>query len=126
MTMSAVVTMEDSYRASIQIGLVIHTGRIKRRRSKRPRNRQHRLIEHFVDGTSARTGAQQVGVNRGTTALYYRRLRKTIVARLVEESLFGRVPAAGKSRSMNRTSETAAKAAGRSVVFGYYGQWYIA
>lgn len=41
-----------------------------------------RLLEHFVAGTTARTAAELVGVNRNTATHFYHRLRKLIAARL--------------------------------------------
>ena len=49
-----------------------------RRKSKLPRTPQRRLIEHFVAGTTARTAAELLGVNRNTATLYYHKLRETI------------------------------------------------
>ena len=41
-----------------------------------------RLVEHFVAGTTARTAAELIGVNRNTTTHFYHRLRELIAARL--------------------------------------------
>lgn len=60
-----------------------------RRRSKLPRLTQRRLIEHFVAGTTARTAAELVGVNRNTAILYYHKLRETIAEHVRDESPFG-------------------------------------
>ncbi|HLA64528.1 MAG TPA: IS1595 family transposase, partial [Rhodothermales bacterium] len=50
----------------------------QRRRSRLPRRTQLRLIEHFVAGTTARTAADLLGINKSTAALYYHKLRETI------------------------------------------------
>jgi transposase len=49
-----------------------------------------RLIEDFVSGSTARTAASLVGVNKNTAALYFHRLRE-IIAQESEEAapLFG-------------------------------------
>jgi len=61
---------------------------MNRRRSKLSRSKPHRLIEHFVAGTPARTAAELVGVNRNTATLYYRKLRETIAEHVAGESPF--------------------------------------
>lgn len=45
-----------------------------------------RLCEHFVAGTSARTVAELVGVNKNTAALFYHRLLEIVAARVRDES----------------------------------------
>ena len=49
-----------------------------RRRRRLPRRAQLRLIEHFAAGTTARTVADLIGVNKDTAMLYYHTLRETI------------------------------------------------
>ena len=39
---------------------------------------QQRLIEHFVSGSTARTAASLVGVNKSTAGFYFHRLREMI------------------------------------------------
>ena len=62
--------------------------------------KQGRLIEHFVSGSTARTAAKLVNVNKTTAAYYFHRLRKIIVLETdnatllsgafeVDESYFG-------------------------------------
>ena len=46
---------------------------------------QRRLIEHFVAGSTARTAASLVGVNKNSAAFYFHRLRE-IIAQHCEES----------------------------------------
>ncbi|MBN4050650.1 IS1595 family transposase [Gammaproteobacteria bacterium AH-315-M22] len=48
--------------------------------------KQHKLIEHFVAGTTARCAADLVAVNRKTAAYYYHRLREIIAYKLSQES----------------------------------------
>ena len=55
---------------------------VRLRRSRLDSARTRRLLEHFVAGTTARTAAELVGVNRNTATSFYHRLRKLIAARL--------------------------------------------
>jgi transposase len=48
------------------------------RKSRLSRGQQERLVEHFVAGTTARTAAILVGVNKSTAAYYFHRLRQLI------------------------------------------------
>lgn len=72
------------------------------RKSRLSWHKQERLIEHFVAGSTARTAASLVGVNRKTAAYYFLRLRMIITHELdaqaddlfvgeieVDESYFG-------------------------------------
>ena len=70
------------------------------RRSRLSSYKQARLVEHFVAGTTARTAASLVGVNKSTAAYYFLRLRELIAAAIedhtpfhgeveVDESFFG-------------------------------------
>jgi len=52
------------------------------RKSRLSQYKQDRLIEHFVAGSTARTAAALVGVNRKTAAYYFLRLRKIILLEL--------------------------------------------
>lgn len=56
------------------------------RKSRLGNIKQNRLIEHFVAGTTARTAADLVGVNRKTAAYYFHRLRVIISQHLKEEA----------------------------------------
>jgi len=58
------------------------------RRSRLSKNKQDRLIEHFVAGTTARCAADLVGVNFKTAAYYYHRLREIICLAVGEEAAF--------------------------------------
>ena len=70
------------------------------RKSRLSRHKQERLMEHFVAGTTARTAAALVGVNKTTAAYYFQRLRELIYQAVeintpfngeieVDESYFG-------------------------------------
>ena len=52
------------------------------KRSRLDGGKTRRLLEHFVAGTTARTAAELVGVNRNTATRFYHRLRKLIAERL--------------------------------------------
>ncbi len=56
------------------------------RKSRLSRYKQGRLIQHFVSGSTARTAASMVGVNKTTSAYFYPRLREIIADELEQES----------------------------------------
>jgi len=81
--------------------------------------KQDRLIEHFVSGSTARTAAKLINVNKTTAAYYFHRLREIITLEIqneamlsgefeVDESYFGGVRKGKRGRG----------AAGKVPVFG--------
>ncbi len=89
------------------------------KRSKLPKKTRKKLIEHFVGGTTARTAAELIDVNRNTARLFYQRLRELIAAKQdankpfdgeieIDESYFG-----GKRKGLRGRG-----AAGKVPVFG--------
>ena len=89
------------------------------RKSRLSTYKQDRLIEHFVSGSTARTAAILVNVNRKTAAYYFHRLRKIIALEIqneamlsgefeVDESYFGGIRKGKRGRG----------AAGKVPVFG--------
>ena len=91
------------------------------RKSRLSQQKQVRLIEHFVAGTTARCAADLIGVNRNTAAYYFKRLREIITYELeqvshevfegeieVDESYFGGARKGNRGRG----------AAGKVPVFG--------
>lgn len=54
--------------------------------SRLSRDKQIKLLEHFVGETTARCAASIVGVNKTTAAYYFHRLREVIFERLEAES----------------------------------------
>ena len=54
-------------------------------RSRLSRYKQDKLIEHFVAGSTARSAAEIVGVNKNTAAYYFHRLRVIIAKRMEDE-----------------------------------------
>lgn len=92
---------------------------IKRRRSRLPRRTQLRLIEHFAAGTTARTAADLVGVNKDTAMLFYHKLRETITVQIATESPFGGEVEIDESYFGGyRKGKRGRGAAGKTVVFG--------
>jgi transposase len=57
------------------------------RKSRLSRYKQDRLMEHFVSGSTARTAAKLVNVNKTTAAFYFHRLREIIVIKIQNEAL---------------------------------------
>ena len=56
------------------------------RKSRISKEKQARLIEHFVSGSTARCAAELVGVHRNTAAYYFKRLRELIAAQTEREA----------------------------------------
>ena len=59
------------------------------RKSRLSIGKQERLIEHFVSGSTARTTASLVNVNKSTAAYYFHRLREIIALETQNETLLG-------------------------------------
>jgi len=89
------------------------------RKSRLSSAKQTRLIEHFIAGTTARTAASLIGVNKTTASYYFQRLRMIIYQATedasplcgeieVDESYFGGVRKGRRGRG----------AAGKVPVFG--------
>ena len=58
------------------------------RKSRISKLKQMKLMEHFVAGTTARTAARLVRVNKTTAAYYYHRLRQLIYQAVVDTAPF--------------------------------------
>lgn len=56
------------------------------RKSRLSKNKQRRLIEHFVAGTTARCAASLVGINKDSAAYYFQRLREIITLQIEQEA----------------------------------------
>ncbi len=83
--------------------------------------KQHKLIEHFVAGTTARCAAELIGVNRKTGAYYYHRLREIIAYKLDQESeefLGGEIEVDESYFGGRRKGKRGRGAAGKVPVFG--------
>jgi len=77
------------------------------------------LVEHFVAGTTARTAAALVGVNKTTAAYYFHRLRELICAAIDDQTPFhGEVEVDESYFGGKRKGKRGRGAAGKVPVFG--------
>lgn len=91
------------------------------RKSRLSRVKQNKLIEHFVAGTTARTAADLVGVNRKTAAYYFHRLRVIISQHLEQEAdehLSGEIEVDESYFGGKRKGKRGRGAGGKTPVFG--------
>jgi len=91
------------------------------RKSRLSQYKQDRLIEHFVAGSTARTAAALVGVNRKTAAYYFLRLRKIILLELereADEVFAGEIEVDESYFGGKRKGQRGRGAAGKIPVFG--------
>ena len=89
------------------------------RKSRLSWGQQKRLIEHFVAGTTARTAASLLDVNKNTATFYFHRLRE-IIAQHSEDStpLFGEIEVDESYFGGSRKGKRGRGAAGKVPVFG--------
>lgn len=93
----------------------------ERRRSRLPRSIQIELLKYFCTGTTARSAAGLVGVNRNTAILFFHKLREVIFAELAvgEPGLMGGEVEADESYfGGRRKGKRGRGAAGKVPVFG--------
>ena len=57
-------------------------------KSRLSESKQQRLIELFISGSTARTAAALIGVNKNTAAYYFHRLRQLSYQAVEDETLF--------------------------------------
>ena len=89
------------------------------RRSRLSWPEQRRLIEHFVAGTTARTAADLVGVNKTTAAFYFHRLRQVIAFESDDLApMFGEIEVDESYFGGSRKGKRGRGAAGKIPVFG--------
>ena len=89
------------------------------RKSRLSSRKQNRLIEHFVAGTTARTAAALVGVNKSTAAYYFQRLRQLIFASIDEQLPFhGEIEVDESYFGGRRKGKRGRGAGGKVPVFG--------
>ena len=91
------------------------------RKSRLSDYKQGRLIEHFVSGSTARTAAALVGVNKSTVAYYFLRLREIIALELESEShevFDGEIEVDESYFGGKRKGKRGRAAAGKVPVFG--------
>jgi transposase len=80
---------------------------------------QKRLIEHFVSGSTARTAASLVGVNKSTAAFYFHRLREIIVQESEDVApLHGEIEVDESYFGGSRKGKRGRGASGKVPVFG--------
>lgn len=89
------------------------------RKSRLSRRKQERLIEHFVAGSTARTAASLVGVNKNTASYFYQRLRELIYQAMEDATPFsGEVEVDESYFGGKRKGKRGRGAAGKVPVFG--------
>jgi len=89
------------------------------KKSRLSRAKQDRLIEHFVAGTTARTVAVLVGVNKSTASYYFHRLRELIYKAVEDETPFsGEIEVDESYFGGRRKGKRGRGAAGKVPVFG--------
>ena len=89
------------------------------RKSRLSNSKQERLIEHFVAGTTSRTAAVLVGVNKSTASYYYHRLRELISNAVEDETPFsGEIEVDESYFGGKRKGKRGRGAAGKIPVFG--------
>ena len=92
---------------------------MKTRRSRLPKRVQQKLIEHFVAGTTARTAASLVGVNKNTAQKFFHKLREIIASKQSSGLYFaGEVEADESYFGGVRKGKRGRGAAGKVPVFG--------
>ena len=88
------------------------------RRSKLSWYKQVKLIEHFVSGSTARTAAILVDVNKSTAAYYFKRLRQLIASKEPAFELSGEVEVDESYFGGIRKGKRGRGAGGKVAVFG--------
>jgi len=89
------------------------------RKSRLSESKQQRLIELFIAGSTARTAAALVDVNRNTAAYYFHRLRQLIYQAVEDETLFsGEIEVDESYFGGRRKGKRGRGAAGKVPVFG--------
>ena len=89
------------------------------RKSRLTKTKQDRLVEHFAAGTTARTTAVLVGVNKSTASYYFHRLRELIFKAVEDETPFsGEIEVDESYFGGKRKGKRGRGAAGKVPVFG--------
>jgi transposase len=91
------------------------------KRSKLSKEKQKKLIEFFVAGSTARTASALVGVNKTTAAYYFKRLRELILQeteRIADEYFGGEIEVDESYFGGVRKGKRGRGAAGKVAVFG--------
>ena len=89
------------------------------RKSRLSKQKQDKLMEHFVAGTTARTAAGLADVNKSTAAYYYHRLRELIYQAIEDATPFaGEIEVDESYFGGRRKGRRGRGAAGKVPVFG--------
>ena len=89
------------------------------RKSRLSKNKQNRLIEHLIAGTTARTAAVLIGVNKSTASYYFHRLRELIFKAVEDNTPFsGEIEVDESYFGGRRKGKRGRGAAGKVPVFG--------
>ncbi|QHB16573.1 IS1595-like element ISMha3 family transposase [Mannheimia pernigra] len=89
------------------------------RKSRLSQYKQHKLIELFVAGVTARTAAELVNVNKATAAYYFHRLRLLIYQHSPHLEMFeGEIEIDESYFGGHRKGKRGRGAAGKTAVFG--------
>ena len=89
------------------------------RKSRLSSYKQDRLIEHFVSGSTARTAAKLINVNKTTAAYYFHRLREIIALETRNEAMLsGEFEVDESYFGGTRKGKRGRGAAGKVPVFG--------
>jgi transposase len=88
------------------------------RKSRLSIHQQHRLIEYFVAGTTARASSELMGIQANTAIHFFMRLRQLIASNLPSYELSGEVEADESYFGGVRKGTRGRGAAGKVAVFG--------
>lgn len=92
---------------------------MKLKYSKLTKKQRRKLIEHFVAGTTARTAAELIGVNKNTAQLFFLRLREIIAEKQDLQIIFeGEIEADESYFGGKRKGKRGRGSAGKVPVFG--------
>jgi transposase len=94
---------------------------VEMRKSRLCEGKQRKLVEFFVSGSTARTTAAMVGVNKTTASYYFRRLRELIfqeTEKLAQEYFEGEIEVDESYFGAVRKGKRGRGAAGKVAVFG--------
>jgi transposase len=92
---------------------------MKKRRSRLTKKQIEKLLEHFVAGTTARTTAELVRVNRNTSTKFFRQFREIIASKIEDESLLeGEIEIDESYFGGRRKGKRGRGSAGKIPVFG--------
>lgn len=89
------------------------------RKTKLTKKQVEKLMEHFVAGTTARTAAELIGVNRNTSTKFFRKFREIIASNIEDDSLLeGEIEVDESYFGGRRKGKRGRGSAGKIPVFG--------